>query len=133
MKQFIVLCVSLPIMLALLAQFSLNEINNTRLYIATAYINASKELAKEEGYFSDENCDSLKSRIANLYGYNSSEVIIEHESEDHKSYRNSVGEDRYIYYKISFPSGQRLVTLLSKDGGYGNYVFEGYAPSELLK
>jgi len=132
-KQFIVLCVSLPIMLALLAQFSLNEVNNTKLYIVTAYINASKELAKEEGYFSDENCETLKSRIAELYGCSESDVVINHASSNQKSYRNSSGKDRYIYYKISFPSGQRMVNLLSKNGGHGTYSFEGYAPSELLK
>lgn len=133
MKNFIVIAVSLPLMLALMCQLSLSHVNNLRLQLAMEYIYAAREEAKQEGYFSDSVREELKERIAKLYGIDPSRVIIEGDTalSDIK-YRNR-GE-RFIHYRVSFPAGRLVLDILTRNSrlNKSRYVIDNYTPSEKL-
>lgn len=111
MKQFLVLLAVLPLLLVFLLQFSLDQINHARIGLLSDCVYVAKEQARQAGCFTDEICESLRSRIAGVLDIDPAAVSIE--ATDEPVYRRSGthGETAYdplrglIYYKISVPVG----------------------------
>lgn len=133
MKQFIVLAAVLPLMLLFMAQFTLDQMNNTRISAATDVIYAAKEVAKQEGGF---DCAALKKELAEKLGC--SEELIEITASEKGSVPRikANGERGIIEYRVKFPVGKVIAgnSLLGiKDDKTYGYVIESCAPSEYLK
>jgi len=142
MKQFLVLMAVLPLLLVFLVQFSLDQINNSRLGLLSDYVYTAKEEAKQEGYFSEEILNELRSNIAKAFDIMPSDIIIQ--ATQSVRYRvmstDSLSEDNFerglIYYKVSVPiqeimAGRRLFGIKEEDNSY-YYTIESYAASERL-
>jgi hypothetical protein len=135
MKQLIVLIAILPIMLIFVMQFGLEQQNNSRIIRFENYVSASKELAKQEGYFSEANINSLKSKIAQVFDITDAEVFFE--GTITPKYRvNQFDERELIYYKVGVPikkimAGGALMGI-SKIENQGYYVIDSFTSSECL-
>lgn len=142
MKQFMVLIAVLPLMLVFFLQFSLDQINSSRIAIFTDLVYAAKEEAKQEGCFTGEIKEELRSRIAERLNIPENSVTIEADStpvyriSSAAGYTDSDWERGLIHYKVSADigkamAGARLFGIREKDNVY-RYVIESYAASELL-
>ena len=142
MKQLLVLIAVLPLLLIFFVQFSLDQINNSRLSLFADYVYAAKEEAKQEGRFTEEIVGKLTENIARAFNIPASDVIIE--VSDTIKYRVTSNdslatedlERGLIYYKISVPiveimAGRKLFGIREEDNTY-YYSIESYAASERL-
>lgn len=142
MKQFLVLAAILPLMLVFFVQFSMDQINSSRIGVLSDMVYAAKEEAKQAGCFTTQIRSSLTSNIASALGIDPSEIRIE--ATDTVRYRimnaggygNGDWERGLIYYKVSVPigelmAGRRLFGIREQDNRYW-YVIESYTASEKL-
>ena len=142
MKQFLVLAAILPLMLVFFVQFSMDQINSSRIGILTDIVYAAKEEAKQEGCFTSQIRSELTANISSALGIDPSEVRIE--ATDTVRYRimnaGGYGRDDWerglIYYKGSVPigelmAGRRLFGIREQDNLY-YYTIESYTASEKL-
>ena len=142
MKQFLVLAAILPLMLVFFVQFSMDQINSSRIGILSDMVYAAKEEAKQEGCFTAQIRNELTANIASALQIDPSDVRIE--ATDTVRYR-IMDADRYgtedwerglIYYKVSVPigelmAGRRLFGIREQDNVY-YYTIESYTASERL-
>ena len=144
MKQFLVLLAVLPLMLVFFVQFSLDQINSSRIGKLNDLVYTAREEARQEGCFTRDIKANLRAEIASAFDIDPSQVLIEATSENDVKYRIEDGS-RYsdaewkrglIHYKVSVPigevmAGRRLFGIKEEDNTY-NYVIESYAASEKL-
>ena len=132
MKQFIVLAAVLPIMLLFLAQFALDQMNDTKISLAGDVVHAAKEQAKQNGGF---DVESLRSELAEKLKVDESLIIIEASPAGSVPRILENGERGIINYYVKFPVGS-VMTGKSffgiKDNKTYGYVIESCAPSEYL-
>lgn len=144
MKQFLVLCAVIPLMLVFFVQFTMDQNNSARIGRLNDLVYAAKEEARQQGCFTDEIRDRLTAGIARDLDIDPSLIIIEATDESDVRYRvmsaagygSSDWERGLIHYKISVPIGQvmagrKLFGIREEDNTY-NYVIESYAASERL-
>ena len=135
MKQLIVLIAVLPIMLIFIMQFALEQQNSSRILRFENYVYTSKEIAKQEGYFSDVNISSLKEKIGRDFNVEKERVTFE--GTRTPKYRvNQFDERELIYYKVSVPiekimSGGSMFGI-SEEYNKGSYTIESATASECL-
>ncbi len=142
MKQFLVLVAVLPLMLIFFVQFSLDQINSSRIAVFSALVYSAKEEARQEGCFTEDIKRDLRSRISQALGIRETDVVIE--ATDTVQYRlisseGMTGSDwrrGLIYYKVSVPIGQimagkNMFGIRDADNSY-YYTIENYAASERL-
>lgn len=135
MKQFMVLCAILPIMLLLMIQFSLDEVNAYKMQSINQLVYAKSEEAKQNGCFTSEMEDELKDRLMAL-GFDEEDIIIDFEldSEITPDAENGRG-DGYIkrgypiHYYVSVRFNRPMASVLLPDNRY-YYTISSYTASE---
>ena len=105
MKQIIVLCGIFILLGALILQIPLEMINYDRRHAIMYYVNNAKEMAKQEGFYTDEILNELRKNIQEKMSLNSPDEIIIHESTTvTPKYRlNEFDEREMIYIKVMVP------------------------------
>lgn len=142
MKQFLVLAAILPLMLVFFVQFSMDQINSSRIGILSDMVYAAKEEAKQEGCFTAQIRSNLTANIASALQIDPSDVRIEatdtvrYRIMEADRYGNEDWERGLIYYKVSVPigelmAGRRLFGIREQDNVY-YYTIESYTASEKL-
>ena len=132
MKQFIVLAAVLPIMLLFMAQFTLDQINNSKISMATDIVYAAKEDAKQKGGF---DIEKLRNDLAKVLKTDTSMIIIDAPMEGSVPRVLPDGDRGIIEYKVKFPVGKvsagNTFFGIKDDKTYG-YVIESCSPSEYI-
>ena len=142
MKQFLVLAAILPLMLVFFVQFSMDQINSSRIGILSDMVYAAKEEAKQEGCFTAQIKSELTANIASALQIDPADVRIEatdtvrYRIMEADRYGNDDWERGLIYYKVSVPigelmAGRRLFGIREQDNVY-YYTIESYTASERL-
>ena len=142
MKQFLVLAAILPLMLVFFVQFSMDQINSSRIGILSDLVYAAKEEAKQEGCFTQQIRNGLTADISSALHIDPSDVRIEatdtvcYRIMEADGYGNDDWERGLIYYKVSVPigelmAGRRLFGIREQDNVY-YYTIESYTASEKL-
>ncbi|MBO4880840.1 MAG: hypothetical protein J5555_04090 [Firmicutes bacterium] len=142
MKQFLVLAAILPLMLVFFVQFSMDQINSSRIGILSDMVYAAKEEAKQEGCFTTQIKSELTANIASALQIDPADVRIEatdtvrYRIMEADRYGNDDWERGLIYYKVSVPigelmAGRRLFGIREQDNVY-YYTIESYTASERL-
>lgn len=134
MKQFIVLIAVLPIMMVFLLQFSVDQVNSEKIAYIQSVVYSAKEDAKQEGCFTEEITERIKSEISQ--GLDIPEEYVEVIADDEVKYRYSKGEGRIINYKVSvrldgIMAGGALLGI-SEDENSTVYTIESYTASERI-
>ena len=139
MKQFLVLAAVLPLMLVFLVQFSLDQINSSRIALLSDCVYTAKEEARQEGCFTEAILSELRGDISRAL--NVDPALIEIEADRDVKYRlrekPAGGWERgLIHYKVSVPVGQvmaggRMFGIRDRDNRYV-YTIENWAASERL-
>ncbi len=134
MKQFIVLTAVLPILLVFMLQFVCDLRTNDRIGVIRSVVYAAKEDAKQQGCFTEEISERIRSDIGEALGIppESVEVI----SDGVVKHRYASGDDRLIYYTVRVPvdgvmAGRGLFGR-SGDGNGFVYVIDSYTASERI-
>ena len=142
MKQFLVLAAILPLMLVFFVQFSMDQINSSRIGILSDMVYAAKEEAKQEGCFTPQIRSELTANIASALQIDPADVRIEatdtvrYRIMEADRYGNDDWERGLIYYKVSVPigelmAGRRLFGIREQDNVY-YYTIESYTARERL-
>lgn len=134
MKQFIVLIAVLPIMMVFLLQFSVDQVNSEKIAYIQSVVYSAKEDAKQEGCFTEEITERIKSEISQ--GLDIPEEYVEVIADDEVKYRYSKGEGRLINYKVSvrldgIMAGGALLGI-SEDENSTVYTIKSYTASERI-
>jgi len=141
MKQLIVLTAVFILLMAIILQIPLEMLNYERKEAIEYIVNNAKEMAKQEGYYSEENLNDLREKIARKMGVNIDEIIIGVVTTRYPDikYRPNV-YDRFseydnrsiIYLRVSIPFKKLIVPFFGQnDTRY--YVIEKIATSERLE
>ncbi len=137
MKQFIVLMAVLPIMLVFFAQFTLDQINSSRIGILTDCVYLSKEEARQDGCFTEANLARLKERISSSLGVEPSQIEIE--ATDRVRYRTGTASDPergLVHIRVRVPIGRVMAGKslfgVRADDSY-SYTVESWGASEKLR
>lgn len=93
MKQFIVLCAVFILLVAIFLQIPIEMVNYERRHAIMFYVNNAKEIAKQEGYYTDEILDSLKDNISKHMDIAKTEVYIGEETTRTPKYRQEKSDD----------------------------------------
>lgn len=139
MKQLIVLCAVFLLLAAIILQIPLEMINYERKHAIMFYVNNAKEMAKQEGYYTDEILNDLTSNIAKKMNIkNINEIIIDDKTTKTPKYRPDKFDSREtIYLKVSVPFKNILATPgfygISDSENKGYYIIEEITTSEKLR
>ncbi len=142
MKQFLVLAAILPLMLVFFVQFSMDQINSSRIGILSDLVYAAKEEAKQEGCFTQQIKSELTANISSALQIDPSDVRIEatdtvrYRIMEADGYGNGDWERGLIHYRVSVPigelmAGRRLFGIREQDNVY-YYTIDSYTASEKL-
>ena len=129
-------------MLVFFVQFSVDQINSSRIGLLTDMVYAAKEQAKQEGCFTEDIKQELIGNICTAFGIDASQIIIEAGEDVHYRLENAEGYNRsqwergLIHYRISVPVGQimagtKLFGIKEEENSYV-YIIDSYAASERL-
>ena len=138
MKQLIVLTAILPLLLVFMAQYTLDQKNTFALHQLQEQVYAARELAKQEGCFTEEIQKELRAGISEALGIDESQIEIE--ATTTRQYRiNYFDENRQrgmIHYRVSIPidkimAGGSLLGIRDSDNAT-IYTVEGSTASERL-
>ncbi|QSX05474.1 hypothetical protein JYG23_12425 [Sedimentibacter sp. zth1] len=135
MKQFIVLCAVFILLSAMFLQIPLQMMNYERKHAIMFYVNNAKEMAKQEGYYTDKILEELKENILTKMNIDKNQIIISESTTRQPKYRQSKSLDgEQIYIKISVPfnkiiAAQSLFGITNKKR---YYVIENMTTSERL-
>ena len=139
MKQLIVLCAVFLLLAAIILQIPLEMINYERKHAIMFYVNNAKETAKQNGYYTDEILDDLKTDIAKKMKLkNKNEVIIGDKTTKTPKYRPDKFDEREtVYLKVSVPFKNILAAnafyKISDGENRGFYIIEEITTSERLR
>ena len=139
MKQFIVLAAALPLLLLFMVQFAADQQYSLAVAAVDDAVYAAKEMAKQEGCFTEKITQWLKEEIASkIRGVEPSDIIIGSATDTSPVYRmgSDPEGDGLIHYQVSVPmrgfsAGSRLLGL-RETARTRYYVTDTYVPSELL-
>ncbi len=124
MKQFIVLCAVLPLMLILMIQFGLDQVNGARISAFNQIVYTAKEAAQQRGCFTDEIQKDMRDRLERL-GFAAEDISIQCDSEPK-------GRGEYIFYTVSVKIRRAALPVMAADDSY-SYVIDSCAVSEYLE
>ena len=131
MKQFIVLMAALPLLLVFMIQFAADQQYAAAVAAVDDAVYAAKEMAKQEGCFTEEIRGWLKREIARkVKGLMPSDIIIGSGTDTEPVFRTGL-----IHYQVSVPmrgilAGKSLLGVRVRDR---YYVIDSYTPSEYLE
>lgn len=136
MKQFIILVAILPLMMIFVMQFGLSQLNNHRTAMMQEHVYAAKEAARQDGFFTPENCKKLKSKLSKEFGISPDEIEIITDGQV-KYRRNYFDERELVNYEVRVPikkimAGEKILGI-SPDKNRGYYKISGTVASELLE
>lgn len=134
MKNLIVLLGALVILLTFPLQYALEQKNHHNLSQLYKFVNNAKEIAKQDGYFTDDNIDDLKVNILNEFDEIEEAEIIINVTRTPKYRVNTFDERELIYYEIGVP----LKKIISSNAFWGiedadnqmTYYIRNYTSSE---
>lgn len=135
MKQFIVMTAVLPFLLIFMLQFTVEQVNHHHISHLQQIVNESAQVAKQDGFFTEENINRMRTEIASVFSISPAEIVIE--ADTTPKYRvNRFDERELIHYKVQVPI-DRLVAGssffgISDSENRGMYTIESYTASELL-
>ncbi len=136
MKQFIVLCACLPIMLLLMVQFGLDQMNYYKVDRIDQIVYAKTEEAKQRGAFTASMENDTVNAIRAL-GFKTEDITVDYELDTEISGSDGIAGhcDNYIrrgypieyYIKVKFdkPMAGALVS-----DNYYYYIIDSYVASE---
>ena len=139
MKQFIVLLAVLPLTMVFILQFSLDQINSSRIAMLSDIVYTAKEEAKQEGCFTQEIKDGMCGKLSEAFGIEPGEI--EFDTSEGIQYRlngsASAAERGIIHYRITVPIGKimaggRLFGIREDENTY-YYTIDSLAASEKLR
>jgi hypothetical protein len=130
MKDLVVSCACIALIMALFLQFVANQVIYGRVLAAENAADSFRETVREEGYVSGKTEDELKTEMARATGCAKDRVRLE--IRDRKDSPAERGER--IYYKITVPLGKILAAPafwgLSKSENTAVYVIDRFVVSE---
>lgn len=131
MKELIVLCGVILILMTFPIQYALNVKNHYLMSHAQHQVQAMKEEARQIGYVSTDMSQALCKTLSEDTGISSDDIAVVATG---LSERKTRGE--LIYYKVSIPM-KRLIASnafwgINDSDNSGEYVIEGYAASEWI-
>lgn len=134
MKQFIVLMAVMPILLFFMLQMGFDQKNSQITSVVQACVYSAKEEAKQEGCFTEDITQRLKSDISRLTGVEESDITIE--ADNQVKYRYGSGDDKLIRYKVAVKiddvmAANEVYGISDKENCY-EYVIDSYTASEKL-
>ena len=140
-----VLMAVLPLMIVFFTQFSLDQMNESKIAIVNECVYAAKEEAKQEGGFTAQIQSSLKQKIAGALGISENEITITTNADRSGAVKRLTSaaaisaadwKDKLIYYKVSVPIGNMMAGagLLGIRESENKYVYtvDAYTASEWL-
>ena len=138
MKQFIVMAAVLPLLLVFLISFSEIQEYNFLTAAADDAVYAAKEMAKQEGCFSEKIQDWLRAELCKrIRGISREDIIIGSKTDTRPVPRagSAEGSSGLIRYQISIPMPKRssgtLLGVKQKSRPF-YYIIDSYTTSEYL-
>ena len=137
MKQFIVLCAILPLLLIFMLQFTLDQTISAKSGIVADMVYAAKEEAKQAGCFTADIQSRLRANLSQALGISADEIEITATEDVRYRLTDTSGDlsRGLIYYKVSVPIGDAMAGMgffgLGRNNTYVCTV-ESYAASEKL-
>jgi len=125
MKQFIVLCAVLPLLLIIMLQMTLDQISNYRITALNQVVYAAKERAQQEGYFTDEIKDDLYNQLVEI-GFDSSEIETEYDDYAEPQQIGSI-----LNYMIKVRVDKAMIGFMAGDSGY-DYLIDSCTVSQYV-
>ncbi len=117
MKQFIVLIATIPIMIIFIMQIALTNANYSKAQAVRRYVEDSKAVAKQVGYFSDDNITQLKNKIATKLDIDAGQIIVRATGKYDIKYRtNTFSESDLMYIYVEVP----IEHTMAGSGYFGN-------------
>lgn len=134
MKQFIVLLAVLPVLMVFVLQLPMEQKHSQTVARIQDAVYTAKEEAKQEGYFSEEIKDRLRSRLSRVTGAKPSEILIR--CDPGIKTRYGKGTDRLICYRVEVPvrhvmAAPAFFGMSGKENSI-RYVIDSYTASERL-
>jgi hypothetical protein len=102
MKELIVNVGILLLLLAFPMQYALDQHNHHKKSEFQYYVNAAKEKAKQEGYFTDQILNEFTNNVTDALNIPKSKIII-NVTKTRKYRTNEYDERELIYYEFSIP------------------------------
>lgn len=136
MNQYIAACFVLPLLLIFIVQYGLQVQNNYHLTQFQSIVEAAKEEAKQEGYFSEKIIQQMKKNIKEVYKeIDESEIVVDVTTTP--KYRvNRFDEKELIQYKIGIPIKRIMAANhlwgISDEENQMMYYVKGFVASERL-
>jgi len=138
MKQFIVLLAVLPLMLVFFVQFGLEQLNESKIAIINDFVYTAKEVAKQDGCFTEEKAEKLISDIASALNISEDKVRIIADSnvKGRMTKDNTDWDDSLLHYRVEVDlegvmAGAKLLGIKDSENCY-TYVIDSYTASEYL-
>lgn len=125
MKQFLVLCAVLPLMLIIMIQFSLDQINSSKINAVNQAVYSAKERAQMEGYFTNDIKDILINRLKEI-GFSDDQIETEYDP-----YSEAQDRGTLLNYRISVLLDKAFIGLMVKNNSY-YYTIDTCTVSEYL-
>ena len=140
MKQFIVLLATVPLLLIFMVQFSMDQAYSAKVTVINDCVYTAKEQAKQQGCFTSEILDELRTNLSMRLDISVSEIIVDPITDVAPSVKYRLSSDTetweasLIRYKFYVKVGDVLAgrSLLRSDAKEYYYVAEGQTTSERL-
>lgn len=131
MKNLIVLCAVLILLMVFPLQYALNTKNHCIISITQKHVHNGKERARQIGYFSDENIQTIRKNIARDSHLKLEDIKIVATGIENRQKRGN-----HIHYKVTIPLHKIIAASemwgIDKANNRGTYTLENDAPSEWL-
>lgn len=136
MKDFLMICVLIPLLLYFPIQFTVNQVNHYRMTTVQNIVYKAAKVAQQDGYFTNENINKMRTDLTAAFpSINLSQVTIV--VTQTPKYRQDVFDNReLIDYDIRIPIDQILAMpqyfgLTDAENKF-MYPVKGQIPSERL-
>ena len=135
MKELIAACIVLPLLFSLIPQYGMDVVNDRTMNRVDNIVHSAKEIAREEGRFTNENINDITEKLEAL-GFSPDEIKISVTTTS--TYRSdNFDENNLIKYKIGVP----IKKIIAANKFFGipdeenktTYYVTGSVASELLE
>ena len=124
MKQFLVMCAVLPLLVIIMIQSTMDQVSAYKISAVNQVVYAASEQAKQAGCFTQTISNNLYNRLIEL-GFDSGDISLDLDSNLHNR-----GE--LIHYSVSVRMKNAMVKAMTEDNSY-DYVIDSYTASEYLE
>lgn len=123
MKQFLVMCAVLPLLVIIMIQSTMDQVSAYKISAVNQVVYAASEQAKQAGCFTQTISNNLYNRLIEL-GFDSGDISLDLDSNLHNR-----GE--LIHYSVTVRMKNAMVKAMTEDNSY-DYVIDSYTSSEYL-